>query len=92
MQIIIPSDKALPIMKRLGLPSWDKLDFQQRRQVAMEIYQSATSVEGKQTYDILSSGNSNANNFVYQVSVSDRKATNWPVIIGVGLALWYLVR
>ena len=92
MDIIVPSDKALPIMNRLGLPAWNKLDFQQRRQVAMEVYQSATTVEGKQTYDMIATGNSNANNFVYQVSTPAVKNTNWPVIIGVGLALWYLVR
>lgn len=92
MTIIIPSDKAAEITTRLGLPEWSQLNFQQKRQVATEIYADDKSAQGKQIYTLLATGNSNANNFSYEVVVKSKPATNWPMLVGIGIVAWLVLR
>jgi len=92
MTIIIPSDKASEVTTRLGLPQWSQLNFQQKRQVATEIYADDKTAEGKQVYMLLSTGNSNANDFSFEVVVKPKPTTNWPLLIGVGLAAFLILR
>lgn len=91
MRIIIESHKALPIMRKFGYPSWDKMDFHQRRQVAMEVYQNDNTPSGIRTYELVATGNPNANSFVYQVTSPDSNNTNWPAIIGIGAVAAFLL-
>lgn len=67
MEILIKSSQAEPIIRDMGQTSWEALSLQQKRQVATRVYENDKSEYGKNIYALVSTGNPNANNFVYQV-------------------------
>lgn len=86
MEIIIESSKAEPILKAMDLGDWDSLSPSEKRQVASRIYENDKSAYGKDVYTLLSTGNPNANNFVYRVTEAKQQFNYVPLVV-VGLVI-----